>query len=100
MRFPVFIVLLALAGFTLSAKEKLSKVYLEQGTVTAIHSGERPQFIPGYNGNSGQLIHHGTETYRIETKSLVYEFSETSRKPTLSIGQSVHFRMEKDRAYA
>lgn len=54
---------------------------------------------PYGKSHGGFSVNHETHTYRIETDTLVYELTERSKKPGFSVGDSVEFRIEKEKAY-
>jgi len=86
------------------ANDKLPKTYAIHGSVVAIHVGDVSRSIPVYTdpygkSHGGFSAHNETHIYRIETETLVYELTERSKKPSLSVGDSVEFRVEKEKAY-
>ena len=86
------------------AKDKEPKTYPVHGSIVAVHVGAKSNSVPVYTDPYGKS--HGgfsesqkTHTYRIETDTLVYDLTERSKKPSFSVGDSVEFRVEKEKAY-
>src|SRR5579864_9568415 len=88
------------------AKNKQPKAYPERGRVVAVRFVTRNQLIAGNRaGNpyglppsNGISVTHGYRVYRIETAGRFYEL-EGGRKPTMALGKTIYFRLEKQSAY-
>jgi hypothetical protein len=85
-------------------KDKPTKVYPQHGTVVAVRTGEYSRTVPvrtdSYGKTWGGYSHRRkTQTYRIETETLVYEIMEREKNPRLTVGDGIDFRIEKQRAY-
>jgi DNA-directed RNA polymerase subunit E'/Rpb7 len=86
------------------ANDKPPKTYPIHGSVIAVHVGTVSRGGGVYTDpygktHGGGTVNHETHTYRIETDTLVYELTERSKKPRFSVGDSVEFRIEKEKAY-
>lgn len=86
------------------SKDKVAKTYPERGTVLAMHTAET-SFTTGVstdqNGKTsgGESYRRIRPVYRIEREKMFYELEGLKREQSLQIGQSVDFRIEKDKAY-
>jgi len=104
--FLAFTTLLVLCSSVTLAKNKQPKTYPERGRVVAVRFVTRNQLIAGNRaGNPYGLppsndisVTHGYRVYRIETAGRFYEL-EGGRKPTMALGDAIHFQLKKQSAY-
>jgi hypothetical protein len=100
VRVPVVFIAIVVVFGTAAAKDKRPKSYPQTGTVVATRLSERrvPTYGEPYGKTGVGNISIPLHIYRVQTEGRFYEL-EGGRKPTLSVGDSVHFRIEKDAAY-
>jgi len=97
--------MLALLIFSLAfGKDKSPKVYPQHGTVVAVRTGEYSKTVPVRTDSNGKTwggysARRKTQTYRIETETLVYEVMQREKNPRLAVGDGIDFRIDKQRAY-
>ena len=106
--FPTLVVCAAIcAGLVCApafadAADNQPKSYPQSGTVvsTRVQKGRRAE--PVYSDPDGhvhrEVVNILVHVYRIETSTQVYELQGGS-KPTLSVGEAIRFRINKDSAY-
>ena len=92
------------ASATAFAKEKQPKSYPEHGTIIATKTSaqvETEEVTTDKNGkvHGGDSITWHYPVYRIETDTRIYELEALTEKRAFSVGDVVHFRLEKRWAY-
>jgi hypothetical protein len=95
--FICFFALLLIA----TANDKRPKSYPESGTVISSRLAKQSGTVTIYNEPYGKTRRENSiqvHVYRVETEGRWYEL-QGAIKPTLSVGDSVHFRINKDAAY-
>jgi len=89
------------AHFGALAKDKEPKTYPEIGTVVATRTQELSYTTPVYTDPYGKTqggvsLTSRLPVYRIETDTKFYELEGRSKKQTLTLGDAIRFRLEKE----